>query len=86
MDAFYEEDMKANGSWSEYERAFGTLRFKVVVPQLLDALQSNGRQIKPCLVDRDLWEENAGISLETGIITLFDASCRYHCTMVYRYC
>ncbi|KAJ0269375.1 hypothetical protein CBS470a_013749 [Colletotrichum nupharicola] len=77
MDAFYEEDMKVNGSWPKYERAFDTLRFKVAVPQLLDALQSNGRQIKPCLVDGDLWEENAGINLETGNITLFDASFRY---------
>ncbi|KAJ5013819.1 hypothetical protein K4K57_002260 [Colletotrichum sp. SAR 10_99] len=77
MDAFYEEDMKANGSWPEYERNFGTLRLKVAVPQLLDALQSNRRQIKPCLVVRDLWEENAGINLETGNITLLDASCRY---------
>ncbi|KAI8174054.1 hypothetical protein K4K51_009133 [Colletotrichum sp. SAR 10_75] len=77
MDAFYEEDMKANGSWPEYERNVGTLRLKVAVPQLLDALQSNRRHIKPCLVVRDLWEENAGINLETGNITLLDASCRY---------
>ncbi|KAG7147265.1 Protein-ribulosamine 3-kinase like protein [Verticillium longisporum] len=46
-------------------------------PALLDPLQSHGRILKPCLVHGDLWEENAGVNIDTQQPVVFDLSCMY---------
>ncbi|TLD26568.1 hypothetical protein PspLS_05201 [Pyricularia sp. CBS 133598] len=76
LSAFYDEDMKANGSWPAYEQAFDILRSEVI-PKILDPLQADGRELKPCLAHGDLWEGNTGIDVETGSPVVFDASCMY---------
>jgi fructosamine-3-kinase len=65
-------DIKRNGPWPEYERAIQQVAWKVI-PHLLEALKSEGRQIKPCIIHGDLWEGNMGINMETGDTLLFDA-------------
>lgn len=65
-------DLKRNGPWPEYERAIQQMANKVI-PRLLDPLQAEGRQLKPCLIHGDIWEGNMGINLETGHSLLFDA-------------
>ncbi|KAL7936006.1 Fructosamine kinase domain-containing protein [Trichoderma chlorosporum] len=67
-----ELDIKRNGQWPEYERAIQQVAWKVI-PRLLEPLQSEGRQIKPCIIHGDLWEGNVGIKMKTGDTLLFDA-------------
>ncbi|KAJ2899240.1 uncharacterized protein MKZ38_003340 [Zalerion maritima] len=73
---FFDEEIKVNGPWPEYEKAFESLTTKVI-PHLLDPLQAKGRTLKPCLIHGDLWEENTGVDIETGHPVVFDASCFY---------
>lgn len=65
-----------NGPWAEFEAAFARFR-RYVIPALLDPLQSHGRILKPCLVHGDLWEENAGVNIDTQQPVVFDPSCMY---------
>ncbi|KIM94536.1 hypothetical protein OIDMADRAFT_21333, partial [Oidiodendron maius Zn] len=65
-------DLERNGPWPEFERAMEQVAWKVI-PRLLDPIQAEGRQIKPCIIHGDLWEGNMGINLETGDTLLFDA-------------
>ncbi|KAI4127312.1 MAG: hypothetical protein LQ338_003272 [Usnochroma carphineum] len=69
-------DNETNGPWPEYDAACRQL-VDVVVPRLLGALQSDGREIKPALIHGDLWENNVGIDMETGKTVLFDPGCTY---------
>ena len=73
---FFNEDVRQNGHWAEYEAAFAKMTARVI-PTLLGALQSDGRSIKPCLVHGDLWDGNTGVSVETGEPIVFDASALY---------
>jgi fructosamine-3-kinase len=69
-------DVETNGPWPELERATKQVAFHVV-PRLLGALQTEGRQIKPSIIHGDLWEGNLGISMETGDILMYDAGSYY---------
>jgi protein-ribulosamine 3-kinase len=69
-------DNETNGTWPELDAACKQL-IDVVIPRLLGALQSEGRDIKPTLIHGDLWEQNVGIDMETGDILLFDPGCTY---------
>ena len=67
-----ELDLETNGPWPELERATEQVA-TVVIPRLLESLQTEGRQIKPCIIHGDLWEGNMGINIETEESLLFDA-------------
>ncbi|KAI1214672.1 Fructosamine kinase-domain-containing protein [Annulohypoxylon truncatum] len=69
-------DNETNGVWPEYDAACKQL-IDVVIPRLLGALQSDGRNITPSLIHGDLWERNIGIDMETGEPVLFDPGCTY---------
>ena len=69
-------DNNTNGTWPEYDAACKQL-IDAVIPRLLGALQSNGRDITPTLIHGDLWERNVGIDMETGDIITFDAGSTY---------
>ena len=69
-------DEQANGPWRELEAALNQL-IDNVIPRLLGALQSEGREIVPALVHGDLWEQNVGTDMETGEIIIFDPGCTY---------
>ncbi|KFX99302.1 hypothetical protein V490_01848 [Pseudogymnoascus sp. VKM F-3557] len=69
-------DLEANGPWPELERATEQVATKVI-DRLLGALQSEGRQIKPCIIHGDLYEGNMGINKKTGDTLLFDAGSYY---------
>lgn len=69
-------DLETNGPWPELERATEQVATKVI-DRLLGALQSEGRQIKPCIIHGDLWEGNMGINMETGDTLLFDVGSYY---------
>jgi fructosamine-3-kinase len=69
-------DSESNGPWEELERAIEQVAYKVI-PRLLEILQQDGRQIKPCIVHGDLWEGNMGINSVTGKSLLFDAGSYY---------
>ncbi|ROW06754.1 hypothetical protein VMCG_04188 [Cytospora schulzeri] len=69
-------DNETNGPWVEYDAACKQL-IEVVIPRLLGALQSDGRDITPTLIHGDLWEKNVGIDMETGNIVVFDPGCTY---------
>jgi protein-ribulosamine 3-kinase len=75
---FYERDISSNGPTvdGDYEVAFEKL-LSVAVPALLDPLQAHGRELKPCLVHGDLWEENCGTDLSNGQPKVFDAAVMY---------
>lgn len=76
LESFFHKEVEINGSWPEYEKKFKEV-LADVVPQLLEPLQAQGRQLKPCLVHGDLWEENTATNLATGEPVVFDASCLY---------
>lgn len=69
-------DNETNGPWPEFDSACKQL-IDVVIPRLLGALQSDGREITPTLIHGDLWEQNVGIDMETGEIIVFDPGCTY---------
>ncbi|KAI4257179.1 MAG: hypothetical protein L6R42_005826 [Xanthoria sp. 1 TBL-2021] len=69
-------DNETNGQWLEYDAACQQL-IDGVVPRLLGALQSDGREITPALIHGDLWERNIGIDMETGDTVLFDPGSTY---------
>ncbi|KAL9003318.1 MAG: hypothetical protein Q9188_003794 [Gyalolechia gomerana] len=69
-------DNETNGPWPEYDAACRQL-IDVVIPRLLGALQSGGREIKPALIHGDLWEKNVGIDKETGKPIVFDPGSTY---------
>ena len=71
-----EYDRKTNGTWSELDAALKQL-IGVVIPRLLGALQSDGRDIKPSLIHGDLWENNVGTDIEIGDMVIFDPGCVY---------
>ncbi|KAI0156468.1 Fructosamine kinase-domain-containing protein [Xylariaceae sp. FL1272] len=76
ITAFFEEDVRVNGPWEEFDNAFAKLVDKTI-PQLLEPLQVEGRALKPCLVHGDLWEENTGVDVQSGEPVVFDASVLY---------
>ncbi|KAI0014867.1 Fructosamine kinase-domain-containing protein [Xylariomycetidae sp. FL0641] len=70
-------DNQVNGPWPEYDAACEQL-FVRVIPRLLGALQSEGRQITPVLCHGDLWEGNVATDMETGRLLIFDPDeCMY---------
>ena len=69
-------DNEVNVKWPEYDAACKQV-VDHVIPRLLGALESDGREITPTLVHTDLWEGNVGTRLDTGKIIVFDASCVY---------
>lgn len=69
-------DNDTNGPWPEFDAACKQL-IDAVIPRLLGALQSDGREITPSLIHGDLWERNVGIDMETGDIVLFDPGSVY---------
>ncbi len=76
LTQFFDREIAQNGPQPDYEAAFKTFA-QMVVPQILIPLQSDGRVLKPCLIHGDLWEENTGLNLETGLPVVFDASAMY---------
>ena len=69
-------DNETNGPWAEYDAACKQLT-EVVIPRLLGALQSEGRNITPALIHGDLWEHNVGIDKKTVNIVVFDPGSTY---------
>ncbi|KUI52731.1 Protein-ribulosamine 3-kinase, chloroplastic [Cytospora mali] len=70
-------DNQVNGPWSEYDVACRQL-IEGVIPRLLGALQSEGRNITPVLVHGDLWEGNVATDKVTGKVIIFDPDeCMY---------
>lgn len=72
----FSRDLLSNGRWPEYEAAFARL-VEDVIPQILDPLSSNGRNIRPSLVHGDLWEGNTATNIVTGEPMVFDAAVFY---------
>ena len=69
-------DVEKNGLWPEF-KVLCDLTLEEVIPRLLGPLQSDGRNIKPCLIHGDLWDENAATDMNTGEPFVFDAASFY---------
>jgi len=76
LQQFFYREIGKNGVWPEYEQTFEQL-VSYVVPQILEPLQSGGRQLKPSLIHGDLWEENTGTNLLSGEPVVYDSSAMY---------
>lgn len=76
VTVFYNADMSVNGGFPEYEHAFATLK-QQVIPRLLGALQQEGRELVPCLIHGDLWQENIGTNEETDEPMVYDPALFY---------
>lgn len=70
-----ETDASVNGVWPELESVAQRV-IDVVVPRLLDPLQSGPDPIVPRLIHGDLWGGNMGTD-EDGSLIFFDAGCFY---------
>ena len=69
-------DIEKHGPWSEFEQ-LTDITLNKVIPRLLGPLQSDGRNIKPCLLHGDCWDENTATDMETGEPFIFDAGSFY---------
>lgn len=72
----FEMDRRKHSSWPEYD-FYAQLVLDKCITRLLRPLQTGGRNIKPCLVHGNLWEENTATDIETGEPFLFDGSSFY---------
>lgn len=70
------QDLEVNEFWPEF-KVLCDITLGFVLPRLLEALQSNGRSIKPCLVHGDLWDENTATDLRNGEPFVFDPGSMY---------
>lgn len=64
-------DGEKNPPWPEFEHIKVLIK-TIVIPRLLRPLQSDGRNIKPCLVHGDLWDGNTATDMKTGEPFVFD--------------
>ena len=81
LKQFYDFDTRTNGVWPELDVVFQRC-ITHLIPRLLGVLQSDGRQIKPCLIHGDMWEGNIGTDDDTGEPWIFDPAVYYaHCEM-----
>lgn len=81
MQDLIRQDAEKNGYWPE-SKIVCDLITSIVIPRLLEPLQSEGRSIKPCLMVGDLWDENTATDMNTGEPFVFDAGSMYgrnHC-------
>lgn len=69
-------DLEKNGLWPEF-KLLTDMTLNKVIPRLLEPLQSEGRNIKPCLIHGDLWDENAATDMNTGEPFVYDAGSFY---------
>ncbi|KAF1982272.1 hypothetical protein K402DRAFT_397712 [Aulographum hederae CBS 113979] len=69
-------DEEKHGIWPEFQEVC-VLTLEKVIPRLLEPLQSEGRSIKPCLIQGDLWDENTATDMDTGEPFVFDAGSMY---------
>jgi protein-ribulosamine 3-kinase len=72
----FEQDKLKQPAWPEYEY-YAQLVLDKVIPRLLKPLESQGRNIKPCLVHGNLWDQNSATNMETGEPFVFDGSALY---------
>ncbi|EEP81423.1 predicted protein [Uncinocarpus reesii 1704] len=71
-----ELDKKTHGSWPEYEH-YAQLVLDKCIPHLLKNLETDGRNIKPCLVHGNIWDGNTATDMATGEPFVFDGSALY---------
>ena len=76
MQDLIRQDVEKNGYWPEF-KIVCDLVVSIVIPRLLEPLQSDGRSIKPCLMVGDLWDENTATDMSTGEPFVFDAGSMY---------
>ena len=69
-------DQEANGFEPKFNAVCKQV-IDIVIPRLLGAMQSDGREITPTLIHGDLWENNVGIEKGTGRIIAFDPGSTY---------
>ncbi|KAI3390460.1 hypothetical protein diail_9577, partial [Diaporthe ilicicola] len=69
-------EIKAKGYDPEFDDLVPAI-FDKVIPRLLCPLESDGRSVKPSLVQGDLWYANSGVDANTGAPLVFDACCFY---------
>ncbi|KAI9774251.1 MAG: hypothetical protein M1839_001753 [Geoglossum umbratile] len=62
--------------WPEFD-VVCKLTLEKVVPRLLLPLQSDGRNIKPCLIHGDCWDGNTAMDMRTGEAFVFDVCSFY---------
>ncbi|KAL9093908.1 MAG: hypothetical protein Q9165_003831 [Trypethelium subeluteriae] len=62
--------------WPEFD-VVCNLTLEKVVPRLLLPLQSEGRQLKPCLIHGDCWDGNTAMDANTGDAFVFDVCSFY---------
>lgn len=72
----FEMDKKKHPAWPDFEFC-AQLVLDKCVPRLLGPLQSEGREIKPCLVHGNIWDQNTATDMETGEPFVFDGSAFY---------
>ncbi len=72
----FEADKQKHPDWPEFEYR-KKLVLEKCIPRLLGPLQSEGRNIKPCLVHGNIWDMNTATDMETGEPFVFDGSAFY---------
>ncbi|KAI9695528.1 MAG: hypothetical protein M1820_008541 [Bogoriella megaspora] len=80
-EAFYIESLKkafkleedVHGFSPEISEMLPDL-FEKVCPRLLRPLETEGRNLRPCLIHGDLWDGNVAVHAKTGRPYIFDAS------------
>lgn len=73
MKSLLDQDEEIHGPDDEYTELQAKF-FDVVIPRLLEPLETEGRSIKPCLIHSDLWPGNIKPKLDEDEVCMFDSS------------
>jgi protein-ribulosamine 3-kinase len=65
MQDLIRQDTEKNGYWPEFKIVCDLIT-SMVIPRLLEPLQSKGLSIKPCLMVDDLWDGKTATDMDTG--------------------
>ena len=76
MERILKVEAESQGPNAELEELTDGMLTKVI-PRLLRPLETGGRQIKPCLLHGDIWDENTSQNVSTSLPIIYDATCLY---------
>ncbi|KAJ5199533.1 Fructosamine/Ketosamine-3-kinase [Penicillium cf. griseofulvum] len=76
FEQFFEAEEEAQGFDEEMAALRKGIMEKVIL-RLLRPLETDGNEIQPCLVHRDLWDGNTSVDSKTNKPLIFDACSSY---------
>ena len=73
LKQLFELEEESQGPSEELKQLLPAL-YEKVVPRLLRPMETEGRELKPCLIHGDLWDGNVAVNATSKSPLIFDAS------------